>query len=273
MYDVQYHDGGTFQEEGVATYQKAIDLATSKRNKMIADGEETGTVMADLNDEMMAEYSARSMDGLLCALHTGLGKAYFMANMFEQAVQSYNRCLEIEPNYLDAVSSRGSSRIILGQYEGAAQDFMLVIEKDTSRRFQDVFTGLARVLQTRENVVPGGWDPMINVLNELIPTIESQASMIDVSEGKRLLANTLNRLYHVLFVYHDSKTQDVDAAWDSLSKSYKYKMSALPAWNTGFETQKLTATKQIFHKGFWPDGVGLKSQIPIFVIGFVRSGG
>ena len=87
-----------------------------------------------------------------------MGKTFFMANMFEQAVESYTKALEMEPFYLDAVSSRGSARIILGQYEAAAQDFSLVIAKDEKRRFQDVFTGLARVLQAREDVVPGGWN-------------------------------------------------------------------------------------------------------------------
>jgi hypothetical protein len=275
MYDVRYHDGGTFQEESVGTYKKAIEMANAKRAALLEQGEETNRSSSgvfDLNDEMTLEYTARSIDGVLCALHTALGKAYFMANMFEQAVQSYNRALEIEPFYLDAMSSRGSSRIILGLYEEAAHDFTTVIARDSKRRFQDVFTGLARVLQTKESVVPGGWDPMIETLTGLIPSIESQANSIDIPEGRTMLAHTLNRFYHVLFIYHDAKTKDVDAAWDSLSQSYRYKMSNLPAWNAGFESQKITATKQIFHRGFWPDGVGSDSRVPVFVIGFVRSG-
>ncbi len=68
----------------------------------------------------MMEYSARSIDGFLCALYSALGKTYFMANMFEKAAESYSTCLDLDPYYLDAVSSRGSSRIILGLYEDAA---------------------------------------------------------------------------------------------------------------------------------------------------------
>jgi hypothetical protein len=45
----------------------------------------------------------------------------------------------------------------LGRYEDAAQDFLTVIERDHKRRFQYVFTGLARVLQDKEDAVPGGW--------------------------------------------------------------------------------------------------------------------
>ena len=42
--------------------------------------------------------------------------------------------------------------------------------------------------------------------------------------------------------------------------------------NAGFEIQKVAATKQIFTRGLWPDGAGSKTAVPIFVIGFVRSG-
>jgi hypothetical protein len=82
----------------------------------------------------------------------------------------------------------------------------------------------------------------------------------------------LNRFYHCMFIYHDSKTNDVDAAWDNLSKSYKYKMSTIAPWNSGIEAQKISATKKIFHEGFWPEGVGSESKVPVFIIGFVRSG-
>lgn len=275
MYDVQYHDGGTVQEFAIDTYRKIIQQSVTKRDQMISDGEETNrslSGMVDVNEEIVMEYTARSIDGFLCALYSGLGKTYFMANMFEKAVESYSSCLDLAPYYLDCVSSRGSARIILGLYDEAAKDFMTVIERDHKRRFQDVFTGLARVLQAKEDAVPGGWEPMIQKLDDMIPMLDSQYEMMDHPEGKSSIANTLNRFYHVKFLYHDGKTKNIDAAWDSLWKSYEYKMSALPPWNTGFEQQKISATKSIFHRGFWPVGVGSQKKVPIFIIGFVRSG-
>lgn len=274
MYDVQYHDGGSMQEEAIRTYQNALDLAWAKRKQATEAGEETNralTGVADINEEVMMEYSARSIDGILCALYTALGKVYFMANMFEKAVASYSEALELEPKYLDAMSARGSSLIILGEYEKAAADFLNVVEMDTRRRYLDVFTGLARILQAREGAVPGGWDSIILTLQQLIQLMEGQYDGIKNQEGREMIANALARLYHVLFNYHDSKTKNTEAAWDSLSKAYHYKMSNLPQWSTGFETQKVKSTKQIFHAGFWPD-VGSQSETPIFIIGFVRSG-
>jgi tetratricopeptide (TPR) repeat protein len=275
MYDIQYHDGGTFQEEAIQTYRNIIQQSLDKRQQMQSNGEETNRALSgtvDVNEEIMMEYTARSIDGFLCALYSALGKTYFMANMFEKAVEAYSSCLQLEPYYLDAVSSRGSSRIILGSYEAAAKDFITVIERDHTRRFQDVFTGLARVLQAKEDAVPGGWELMIQKLDEMIPLLESQYKTMEHPEGKSVIANTLNRFYHVMFWYHDVKTKDIDAAWDSLWKSYEYKMSAIRPWNAGFELQKITATKQIFHRGFWPAGVGSQTKVPIFIIGFVRSG-
>jgi tetratricopeptide (TPR) repeat protein len=275
LFDVQYHDGGTFQEEAIETYRKIIQQSVNKREQLLSNGEETnrslsGTV--DVNEEIMMEYSARSIDGFLCALYSALGKTYFMANMFEKAAESYSTCLDLDPYYLDAVSSRGSSRIILGLYEDAAQDFMTVIERDHKRRFQDVFTGLARVLQAKEDAVPGGWELMIQKLDVMIPLLDSQYETMEHPEGKSAIANTLNRFHHVLFLYHDVKTKNIDAAWDNLWKSYEYKMSVLPPWNAGFEHQKISSTKQIFNRGFWPPGVGSQTKVPIFIIGFVRSG-
>lgn len=274
MYDVQYHDGGSMQEEAITTYQHALKLALQKRQKTIDAGEETNRALSgivDVNEEITLDYTARSIDGIICALHTALGKVYFMSNMFEKAVASYTEAIKIEPLYLDAVSARGSSLIILGRYQEAATDFETVIERDSKRRFMDAFTGLARVLQAKEGSSTRGWDPMIRSLEELIPVLQSQHDTIQHPGGQALVGTSLARLYHVLFIYHDAKTKDTDAAWSSLTNAYKFKMKSLPPWNAGFEAQKIQATKQIFHAGFWPD-VGSTSDTPIFIIGFVRSG-
>lgn len=276
MYDVQYHDGGSTQQECIASYQKALDLALVEKQRTVEAGQETnrnshGTI--NVPEELTMDYSARSIDGLLCALYTALGKVYFMANMFDKAVENYSLALEIEPLYLDAMSARGSARIIVGDYVGAGQDFTTCIEHDAAGRFLDVFTGLARVLQAKESAVLQGWEPMIGTLtNQMIPALEAQYDNAPSSQTQTMISKTLNRLYHVLFLYHDVKTKDVEQAWHYLTSSYHHKMRVLPTWNAGMEAQKIAATKQIFHRGFWPPNVGSQSTVPIFIIGFVRSG-
>jgi hypothetical protein len=106
LYDVTYHDGGTKQPEALSTYEKAIEMTVAKRNQMLENGEETNLSLSstrDVRGEVMMDYSQKSVDGLLCALYTAKGKVYFMANMFEKAVETYSKCLEIEPLYLDAL--------------------------------------------------------------------------------------------------------------------------------------------------------------------------
>lgn len=181
--------------------------------------------------------------------------------------------MKINPVYLDAIASRGSSYIILGDYTSAGNDMYVVMKKDNSRRFLDVFTGLARTLQAKESAVPQGWSPMIAILDELIPGIEMTVNSSGIEGNEKfILLQSLNRLYHVMFVYHDVKTKNVDLAWDALTKSYHYKMQAVDPWDTGFEQQKVSTTKSIFNRNFFPEGVGSNTRTPIFIIGFVRSG-
>jgi hypothetical protein len=75
-----------------------------------------------------------------------------------------------------------------------------------------------------------------------------------------------------MFSYHDTKTKDRDKAWAHLTSSYKYKMSVIEPWDAATERQKLMTTKTVFHKAFWPAGIGSRTRAPIFIIGFVRSG-
>lgn len=105
LYDVTYHDGGTKQPEALKTYETAIEMTVAKRQQMLENGEETNLSLSGtmVPEEVMLDYSQKSVDGLLCALYTAKGKVYFMANMFERAVESYSKCLEIEPLYLDAL--------------------------------------------------------------------------------------------------------------------------------------------------------------------------
>ena len=103
LYDVSYHDGGTKQPEALETYEKVIQTTIAKRERMLENGEETSKATTNVNDEVMMDYTQKSVDGLLCALYTAKGKVYFMANMFERAVEVYSKCLQIAPLYLDAL--------------------------------------------------------------------------------------------------------------------------------------------------------------------------
>ena len=90
--------------------------------------------------------------------------------------------------------------------------------------------------------------------------------------GMKHFGNSLKRLHHVMFRYHDVKTKDASKAWSHLQKGNEYKMSILPPFDKRFEQQRVQGVKQIFTKEFFPKGIGSKTRTPIFIIGFVRSG-
>lgn len=79
-------------------------------------------------------------------------------------------------------------------------------------------------------------------------------------------------MHFAMFSYHDHKTRDTERAWYHLNAAQQYKMSTLPSYNYELEQQKFDTVMQVFNEGFWPLGVGSSSQIPIFIIGFPRSG-
>ena len=274
LYDVQFHDGGTFEHEAIEVYQRIVEMAEKNRQELLDAGKPTNISVAAsitrVSDEVTLEYQDKSADGLLCAVLTAQGKVLYMANWFERATESYTKCLEIDPFYLDARNSRGSTLIILGRYKEAATDFMTVIQHDTSRFFTDAFTGLARVLATKEDALPEGWTGVIEILDDLVPQFENILQQQPQARGA--LAGILNRFHHVLFTYHDSKTKNYSEAWDHLTKAYRHKMSLLAPWREGIERQKAQQTMSIFKEGFWQPNLGSTTQVPIFVVGFVRSG-
>ena len=205
MYELQYHDGGLYEDKAIATYQIVADLVELRRQAALDQGRPTdarphGSPAAEsIHDELLLDYADKSPDGLLCAVYTARGKVYYMANMFAKAVHSYTRCLHIAPFYLDALDARASAYIILGQYEEAAHDYLQVIERDQNRLlFPQSYTGLARVLEARENVTQDGWGSIIGILDSVIPTLELQLDTYP--QMKQALAPTLNRLHHVVCV-------------------------------------------------------------------------
>jgi tetratricopeptide (TPR) repeat protein len=199
MYEVQYHDGGSHEADALRMYEVVTDRVERLRSEAIERGQPTAIPDdgRDVSDEMMLPYPQRSLDGLLCAVYSGQGKALYMANMFAKSVDSYSRCIEVVPEYLDAIDARASSYIVLGMYEEAARDYRVVIERDENQLlFPQSYTGMARVLEVRENATDGGWGFVVDRLAAVIPTLEARHDTYP--QGRQVLAPALNRLHHVV---------------------------------------------------------------------------
>lgn len=275
--------------EAIRVYLRAVELMESRWREEVKNGVNTrargGDAEADvdadevgkesLHRELFLDYENKSTEGLLCAVYTSLGKVYFMSNMFQRAVESYEHCLAYDDTYLDALTYRGQANIILGRYAEAGRDYIRVLQLDTERIFVDAFTGLSKVLSAKEDVVEGGWDALIGVLDVELPrhtTAYEAAKAANNEIGMKHFADSLKRMHHAMFQYHDVKTKDAPEAWAHLHKGNQYKMSTVAPFPQDFEKQRVQAVKQVFGKDFFPKGIGSKTRTPIFIIGFVRSG-
>jgi tetratricopeptide (TPR) repeat protein len=276
IYEVQFHDGGRFEQATIAAYQHVLDQLQAKPH----DNDLLPT-STSLIEQVMLPYSEKSWLGLWCATATALGKTYFMANMFQKSYDAYSLCLKHEgihrigDYYLDAHNGRASTSLVLGQYEQAASDYWIVIQHDIQRFFPDAFTGLARILEGNASLPKPGWEDVVPYLQQLVQQYEQlvkQQAAASTEAQKAVLVTGLRRYHHALFTYHDKSTKDTTQAWLHLQESHRYKLSVLQPWQTGYEEIKVQQISQIFQAGFWPDGAGSSTETPIFIIGFPRSG-
>jgi tetratricopeptide (TPR) repeat protein len=275
---ISIHDGGKVQYEAIHTFLEAIDLITTKRDFMIQNGQDiletSNGEKLKIDQEMELDYEHRSIHRLLVSTYINLGRQYYMANMFEKAVEAYSTSLELEPTYKDALHFRASSFIILGKYDEAGNDFLTLLSLEGDLIQPEVALGMSKVLSAKESAIPNGWNILERALSYAIPIYTnrlSQFSQLDKPAQVALL-NFLKLLHLAMFAYHDNKSGDTEMAWHNLSRACQYKMLALPAYNFPLEKQKLDTIRQIFRQGFWPSGVGSNLSSPIFIVGFPRSG-
>ncbi len=205
--DLMIHDGGSIQKQSIKVYKHAIKLIKHEWKSIVAH---KGDVRLSLTSTTTRRYEnvmkealvpneQKSIHGLLVTAYCSLGKQYYMANMFEKAVEAYNSALKLESHYIDALNSRGSAYVILGKYHDAGNDFVKVLSIDGGDIVTDVFSGLAKVLVANEDVVENGWDDMVNVLNEKISKYENILESLhgnnsnnpDIVQGRRLVTDKL----------------------------------------------------------------------------------
>ena len=207
--------------------------------------------------------------------------------MFDRAVESYEECLSYDTDYLDSLTARAQSLLILGKYAEAARDYKRALELDVDRFFVDAVSGMAKVLTAKEE--PGGWDFLVQLLEFELPKLtelhKQLRKQIDSSmddKGSLLLhyADGLKRMHHAMFAYHHFKTKNASKAWDHLSKGNKYKMSTIAPFDAESKKEQVSRVKMVFTPEFFPAScsaaatvcIGSQSRTPIFIIGFVRSG-
>ena len=88
--DLMIHDGGSVHQESLEIHNKAIQLILHQVEK-IENSDQVDVVEKETyNDERFLPNTSKSLNGLLLGAYCSLGKQYYMADMFKEAVQSYN---------------------------------------------------------------------------------------------------------------------------------------------------------------------------------------
>jgi len=295
--NIDIRDGGSVQKEAISTFKTVLELIKEKQAKEENSSETTTTTKKmhryfnNINDEILLDVKDKSLQALLLHTYASLSKQYFMANMFEKAIDLLNEALVIEPLYIDALLSRADSAIILGKYDLAAQDAVTVLQEEERHghfffleRTISLLTTVIGVKGT--NVISGnksGWNVLTSLLEKILPEREeafqtlvssspSEASSAEVFA----LANRLREMHLSYFAYYDKQANDTTQAWYHLSKAQGYKQMVLSLlnqkYNAELETNQLQKIQQIFNENFWSPNVGSNYETPIFIIGFPRSG-
>ncbi len=86
------------------------------------------------------------------------GDGYFKDGKPQQALEAYNRALELNPDNLEGYASRGSVYFFTGDYDRAEQDFLHVLEKNPYQ--VDAYTAYASTLAAK-----GDFNNALTVLN------------------------------------------------------------------------------------------------------------
>merc|ERR1711862_140944 len=185
MRDYNIHDGGSAQREGINTYKHVLHL------------------MSQLNYPPSTQ-----RDSFLCGIYVNLGKMYFVANMFDRALESFNSCLDIDNNKeLGALAQKGAVLYILGRFKESADTYVHLLNIDEQRWSGELYTGLSKVLVANESAVDGGWDVLINVIQKEIPRVtklisddnHNNKSNNNNPEEEQMMYDNLKRMHLAMF--------------------------------------------------------------------------
>ena len=68
----------------------------------------------------------------------------------------------------NAIASRASSYLVLRQYDKAVDDALFLLENDSIYLFSSAVSVLVRIVNVKEQYIPGGWDFIMSIVDELI---------------------------------------------------------------------------------------------------------
>ena len=271
-YDEQTY-GAVHLEEAIKLFNRARFLLYSEKKKISSKDEDEEDKTELLN----------SINQQLFSTEYGLARTYFQGNMFEKAVEASNNALALNVNYDFVLNFRASALVILGKYEEAAEDYWSIVDNKESKLLApEAITGITKILSAKESVVKGGWERLLMAIQKLLPGSTNMYQLV-VDQGQnsdviKQFCVPLRRLHYALFNYYDLKTKDVDTAYQHLSLAAEYAVKSSDVKNDYHyleaQQQQINNIKAIFNQAFFESNfrLGHSSNLPIFIVGFYRSG-
>eukprot|EP00814_Leptocylindrus_danicus_P019312 CAMPEP_0116042358 /NCGR_PEP_ID=MMETSP0321-20121206/25632_1 /TAXON_ID=163516 /ORGANISM="Leptocylindrus danicus var. danicus, Strain B650" /LENGTH=612 /DNA_ID=CAMNT_0003522799 /DNA_START=166 /DNA_END=2004 /DNA_ORIENTATION=- len=228
---------------------------------------------------LMPHKTYPQVDALICTVYSNQAEAYFMGDMFEDAAKSFTNAFNHKCNEEAGSKARylrGSTYLILGKYKEASVDFLKVYNDDQKDIFYwRAIEKMTRILEADESVVPDGWEWFNREMTNLLPVVKQMHVDATTKKDKNDLARGVQLVHVGLFHYYDKRTTDVETAEYHLDESQKWKRSFAE-----YRVQDVALEKDFqykvgsYGKSFFDSvsGMGNPSPIPIYVIGFPRSG-
>jgi len=262
--DSTFGEGGVNMEESIWCYERAIVV--------LEDMTRSAKLMGNKNPELI-----NTLETANCMSHYYLSLAFNSLDMYEYSMIEFDKALKYkcaDDEYKNLLKRRGDALIVMGKYKEAMNDFLTAFEYNRDYFFKECFIGVIRILEADESSVEGGWKWALQVIDENFAVYQSFFNQAPVgSKQKDDYAHVLQKMKLLQFTFYDKKTESFDEAWKLLEESQQYKLK-YTITDTQSEIIRNVSNKQMFTYEHVKqlEGKGSPSRLPIYIVGFPRSG-
>ena len=266
---------GAFKLDFVQSYQHALRLI-GIRSAFLS--------INDPNSEELAQASENRCK-ILNVLVEGCEAAYLTDNVIRFASQiiDHSHCSK-EETY-KALMTRARTYVSGAKFSNAYNDVDFILKDNTyltvllKGNTNDPYSLMTSILEGDENVSPNGWQWLVNQAEDAIAKL---TSVLETNPSDTFAPNMLTSIFQralgnahrSLFTYYDKKTDDVSKAWYHLHTANELKKKYTSFPDVKGRDDQIDERTKFYTEDFFEEMLnsGIDSNVPIFIVGFPRSG-